>query len=137
MSCESSLNAQVAQLVDRLSQLPGRKELSVETRRYPRFLPAESGAGFEQKTWSFNGHDLPLKANLAIPADAEDVVVTWKGGIDAAQAARDLNGLIASAEPDDSFPASWNCEVFTRRRESGGPQVVVRVYRKFSAGEVS
>lgn len=135
MQSNSSLTAQVVQILDRLCSLPGRRELSVETRRYPRFLPADSGTGFEQKLWSFNGNEIPLSGNIAIPTDAEDVVVTWTGTIAAAEALSEINMKLSAAVSDLGFRTSWDFEVFARRRESDNPQVVVRVFRNCFARE--
>ncbi|MGA2442700.1 MAG: hypothetical protein ABSH08_17235 [Tepidisphaeraceae bacterium] len=136
MTNNSILTAQVAQILDRLCSLPDRKELSVETKRYPRLLPAESGAGFEQKFWSFNGKEWPRR-KIAIPADAEDVVVTWKGGIDAAEVMGKVDTMMGAAASEMTLRASWSYEVLTQQGESEKPQVVVRVFRDFSAGAVS
>lgn len=133
MSHNSTLTAQVVQILTRLYSLPDRKELSVETKRYPRFLPAESGTGFEQKFWSFNGEEMPLQAEITIPLDAEDVVVTWKGGIAAAQAMGEIRRMMGVAASELAFHANWNYEVYARQRETENPQVVVRVFRNFSA----
>ncbi|MGD0388674.1 MAG: hypothetical protein ABSC42_06925 [Tepidisphaeraceae bacterium] len=133
MTNNSILTAQVAQILDRLCSLPDRKELSVETKRYPRLLPAENGAGYEQKFWSFNGQETP-RMKIAIPADAEDVVVTWKGGIDAAEVMGKVDTLMGAATSEMTLRASWNYEVCMRQSETESPQVVVRVFRNFSAG---
>lgn len=133
MTNDSTLTAQVARILDRLFLLPGRTELYVETKRYPRFLPAESGVGFEQKSWSFNSGEMPRNADIVIPPDTEDVVVTWKGGIDAADAMDEISVMMGAAVLDLAFRRSWDYEVFTRQRETESPQVVVRVFRDFSA----
>lgn len=126
MSNASFLTAEVARIVDRLSSLPGRFELCVETKRYPRLLPAESGAGYEQKSWSFNSEETLPPSELAIPPDVEEVVVTWRGG---GEAKSEIDSLLGEEEQDGAFPASWDCETFTRQRESENPQIILRVFR--------
>jgi hypothetical protein len=128
------LNAQLVQILDRLSSLPGRRELSVETKRYPRFLPAENGVGFQHKFWSFNGSEKPAQMDIDLPPDAEDVVVTWKGAVKAAETMGEITTLMGAAVMDQAFRSSWDYEVFTRQREPGVPQVVVRVFRHFGMG---
>lgn len=137
MTNNSTLTAQVVQILDRLRSLPGQKELSVETKRYPRLLPAESGVGFEQKFWSFNGEETPTNTDIAIPPDAEDVVVTWEGRVDSAESMGEISLMIGAAVSDLGMRASWDYEVFARQRETEDRQVVVRVFRDFSAGVLS
>ena len=137
MKSNSFLSAQVVQILDRLCSLPGRRELSVETRRYPRFLPADSGAGFERKYWSLNGSDSPFDMDIAIPVDAEDVVVTWTGALAVAEAMNEINIKMGLAVAELALRASWDYEVFSQKRESDNPQVVVRVFRNAFAAATS
>jgi hypothetical protein len=120
-----TLSGHVSRIISRLSDLPGSKGLSVHTRRYPRIGPAERSSGFEEHHWSMTADEKP--AELAIPADAEDVTVTWLGmasvGVDQ-QVADTIDQTIGEA----GGAMSWEYRVFTRSQPEDAPELVVEIF---------
>jgi hypothetical protein len=129
MSHTSSLERQVSSIVDKLCYFPGRKGISVQTKRYPRFLPSENGVGFEQREWSFKYPDHPK--DVPIPADAEDVIVTWRGasGISTEMRAA-LSETVSELSADG---VTWDYQMYTRRNGGTEPDLVVTVFRSFAS----
>jgi len=129
MSSNSTLSRQVATILDALCYLPGRKGISVQTKRYPRFLPAEDGVGFEQRDWSFEGGEEPK--DVAIPADAEEIVVKWKGAPDARpQIGEKMEAAVTELS---SSGTTWEFQMFTRVNGSKEPDLIVEVSRSFGS----
>ena len=83
---------------------PAARNFPSRPRDIRGFFPLKAESGFEQKSWSFNGKEKPLNADIAIPVDAEDIVVTWKGGIDAAEAMGEISVLMGAAAIGTGFP---------------------------------
>jgi len=129
MSSNSSLSRQVAAILDTLCFLPGGKGISVQTKRYPRFLPAEDGVGFEQRDWSFESGEEPK--DVAIPADAEEIVVKWKGALDGRPEIGEK--LEATVTELCSSGTSWEFQMFTRVNGSKEPDLIVEVSRSFGS----
>jgi hypothetical protein len=129
---ETNPIVQAAQILDRLFTLPGRRELSVETRRYPRFLPAESGIGFEQKVCSFGDAQKPANLSHAIPVDAEEVLFTWKSTMGSDDLTRQISTMVGDAFSDLAIVRGWDYQVFLRKPQRDASHIVVRVFQSFS-----
>ena len=127
MSNTSALSEQVAAILDTLWFLPGRKGISVQTRRFPRFLPAEDGVGFQQRDWSFSSQEKPTA--VAIPPDAEEIRVTWVG---APCEKTEVSAALKTTVSDLSAAGiAWDFNISTRRNGNPQPELVVEVFRSF------
>jgi hypothetical protein len=126
-----SLSDDVSRIIQRLADLPGSKQLSVHTRRYPRLGPAERGHGFEEHHWSMAADE--DVAALSIPADAEDVVVTWLGAPSEMQIDDHIADTVIPAAAGSAF--EWEYRVSTRASaDNEAPQLVVEVFTAESTG---
>jgi len=127
MTNNSTLSSQVAVILDALCFLPGRRGISVQSRRYPRLLAAESGLGFEQRNWSFDGERAP--SEVTIPSDAEEVRVTWVGKSSAqTQIHASLTAAMTGMLPSSSH---WDFQIFTRRNGPNDSDLIVEVFQNF------
>jgi hypothetical protein len=124
--------AQATQILDRLFSLPCRQDLSVQARRYPRLLPAESGLGFEQSFSSFGNMDKPANAHQAIPRDAEEFVFIWRSCLGTTDLTREISTMVGSAFSDLALSSGWDYEVFLRHATHDSRHVVVRVFQSFA-----
>jgi hypothetical protein len=130
---DTCLIPQAAEILDRLFSLPCRQELSVQTRRYPRLLPAESGVGFQQTVWSFNEDHNSENVSNAIPADAEEVVFTWKSGIGTEEYTDQISEMVGVAFSELTLKSGWEYEVFLRHTEQDNRRVIVRIFQNYAA----
>ena len=117
-----SLQGEVEQILQVLSSIPGSDELHVKTKRYPRFLPADTGAGFEERSWHLLARD--VLNGVPIPRDSEDVSITWKGSVGFFQSADELRIAIAAALEKLDHPLAWDYDVRKDDTE-------IHVFRRF------
>ena len=124
-----SLRGDVERILQILSSLPGSKELEVKTKRYPRFLPADTGKGYEERSWHWSARD--IASPVPIPADSEDVLVTWCGEAEIPESASEFGKTVGAALRELDQPHAWDFEVHTVARKTDAFRLEVRVFRKF------
>jgi hypothetical protein len=121
-----SLSDDVAKIIRRLSDLPGSKALSVQTRRYPRLGPAERSSGFQEDRWSMAADEEP--AELSIPADTEDVLVTWLGVPNIPEIDQQITLAVDATINEAGGAMNWEYRVFTRSLAEKPEEVVVQIF---------
>jgi hypothetical protein len=120
------LSQDVTKIVRRLSDLPGSKQLSVQAKRYPRRGSDGRTTGFDEQHWLITGPQ-EADSDLPIPADAEDVIVTWLGAPGAPQLDDQITQAVRASDED---AANWEYRVFTRAQldSDAAPELVVQVF---------
>jgi len=126
-------SSEVDRILQVLSSLPGGKTLAVQTKRYPRLLPAESGAGYEERQWRFAPGE--FARDLPLPADAEDIIITWKGVAQASAGQPPTSDVVIAALAGIADGGIWDHDVCTHRAmpeaATDGAELEVRVYRRY------
>jgi len=101
-----SLSNQVSQIVQSLVGLQGSSDISIISRRYPRFGPAESGAGFEEQASHFSTAQMP--ANVALPPDTDEVVIHVNGSMSHTDLASDLRQRVDDFVREMEIGDAWD-----------------------------
>ena len=109
MSCAAQFD-QLADLIRRLSTLPGTTSVCLTSKRYPRMFHAEDGGGYEERVWEFS------TAEARVPDEvrhADEVIVTFTGSLDGDLTRGDLLhsvSRVVNETPDEAGP-TWDYRV--------------------------
>ena len=132
-----TLQGEIERILQILSALPGSKNVEVKTRRYPRFLPGDAGTGYSEKSWHLTTFVFPV--DLTIPADSEDILVTWHGEIVGSQAPQsaaagpslgDLRQSVSAALAKLQWPTAWDYDIHVSGQNSEARSIKVQVLRR-------
>jgi len=112
-------------IVAQLAQFQGAAVLNVVARCYPRFGPAEDGAGFRQFQCGFPCDDVPK--TLEVPSDADEVAVTMQGALGEGIAKPEFRKAVEEAIATPALSGEWDVRVYfdSREQNSSGYQVKV------------
>ena len=103
---DSVISIEAAQIAQSLAQLPGEFTLSVTSRHYPRMWAADRESGFRQVRHSIKC-DGSTRSVPELPSDADDVVITIHGAVEARSEHDEIKKTINELIGGSDFASRW------------------------------
>jgi hypothetical protein len=109
----------IGRIVQGIADLPGGTSVSLTFRRFPRFLPAEPGTGYDEQTVRFDIHGVPEE--LPVPPDVDEVVVLLQGLMDEQCSKADLLASLHRIFCELGIEDDWVATAAIQQETSSAP----------------